>query len=238
MLVPDRYDDGGISGATLERPALKRLLADIEAQPRRRGGGLQDRPAQPLADGLRQAGRGVRPQQRHLRQRHAVVQHHHLDGPADAQHPALLRPVRARGDRRAHPRQVRGLPQEGHVDGRLRAARLRRQGPQAGRERGRGRDGPDDLRALRQDRLGDHAGARACEPRASPASRASWSTRATSTSCSTTGSTSARRCTRAWPIPASTRPSSARRSGTRCTPSCARARGSAPPAPGRRRRPC
>src|SRR5438552_8568423 len=32
VLVPDRYADGGISGATLERPALKRLLADIEAQ--------------------------------------------------------------------------------------------------------------------------------------------------------------------------------------------------------------
>jgi DNA invertase Pin-like site-specific DNA recombinase len=30
VLVPDHYDDGGISGATLERPALKRLLADIE----------------------------------------------------------------------------------------------------------------------------------------------------------------------------------------------------------------
>ena len=29
--LPDRYDDGGISGGTLERPALKRLLADIEA---------------------------------------------------------------------------------------------------------------------------------------------------------------------------------------------------------------
>ena len=29
-LVPDRYDDGGVSGATLERPALKRLLAEIE----------------------------------------------------------------------------------------------------------------------------------------------------------------------------------------------------------------
>jgi DNA invertase Pin-like site-specific DNA recombinase len=31
MLVPDRYDDGGISGGTLERPALRHLLGDIEA---------------------------------------------------------------------------------------------------------------------------------------------------------------------------------------------------------------
>ncbi|TPQ52670.1 resolvase, partial [Prosthecomicrobium hirschii] len=30
ILVRDRYDDGGISGGTLERPALQRLLADIE----------------------------------------------------------------------------------------------------------------------------------------------------------------------------------------------------------------
>jgi DNA invertase Pin-like site-specific DNA recombinase len=30
ILVPDRYDDGGFSGGTLERPALKRLLADVE----------------------------------------------------------------------------------------------------------------------------------------------------------------------------------------------------------------
>ena len=31
MLRPDHYDDGGISGGTMERPALTRLLADIEA---------------------------------------------------------------------------------------------------------------------------------------------------------------------------------------------------------------
>ncbi|MGH9784663.1 MAG: recombinase family protein, partial [Terriglobia bacterium] len=30
-LRPDRYDDGGFSGGDMERPALRRLLAGIEA---------------------------------------------------------------------------------------------------------------------------------------------------------------------------------------------------------------
>lgn len=30
-LLPDEYDDGGLSGGTLERPALQRLLGDVEA---------------------------------------------------------------------------------------------------------------------------------------------------------------------------------------------------------------
>jgi Resolvase, N terminal domain len=31
MVLPTLYDDGGYSGGTMERPALKRLIADIEA---------------------------------------------------------------------------------------------------------------------------------------------------------------------------------------------------------------
>jgi site-specific DNA recombinase len=31
IMLPDRYDDGGYSGATVQRPALERLLADIDA---------------------------------------------------------------------------------------------------------------------------------------------------------------------------------------------------------------
>jgi site-specific DNA recombinase len=40
-LVKTAYDDGGLSGGTMERPALRRLLADINGGDDRCGGGLQ-----------------------------------------------------------------------------------------------------------------------------------------------------------------------------------------------------
>jgi site-specific DNA recombinase len=135
VLVRDQYDDGGISGGTLERPGLQAAAGGHRGRAGRRGRGLQDRPPQPLAGRLRQAGRGVRPQRRDLRLGDAVVQHDHVDGAADAEHPALLRPVRARGDGRAHPRQGRRQPEEGHVDGRRPALRLPRREPEAGDRR-------------------------------------------------------------------------------------------------------
>jgi hypothetical protein len=134
LLVPDRYDDGGFSGGTLDRPALKRLLADIEA-------GKVDIVVVYKIDRLSRslmnffpAGRGIRRAQGHVYFGDTVLQYHDVDGSADTEYPALLCAVRTRGDRRAHPGQVRGLPQAGDVDGRLGPSRLRGQRPEAGRQ--------------------------------------------------------------------------------------------------------
>ena len=114
-LIRDPYDDSGFSGGTLERPALKQLLADIEeglidvvvvSKIDRLSRSLMD--FSKLVEVFDRAGVtfvSVTP----------VVQHHDLNGPAHAQHPSQLRPVRARGHRRAHPRQDPGLATEGHV---------------------------------------------------------------------------------------------------------------------------
>ena len=103
LALDDRYDDGGYSGGTLDRPALQRLICDIEA------GRVDtvvcykiDRLSRSLTDFAKLVDVFER-NSRHLRFGDAVVLHGDLDGPADTEHPAQLRPVRARTRRREDP---------------------------------------------------------------------------------------------------------------------------------------
>ena len=122
--VDDRYDDGGVSGGTMERPALKRLLEDIKA------GKVQtvvvykvDRLTRSLSD----FAKIVDVLDAHNASFVSVTQQFNTTtsmGRLTLKHAVVIRPVRARDRRRAHPRQDRGVEEEGHVDGRQRAARL------------------------------------------------------------------------------------------------------------------
>jgi site-specific DNA recombinase len=56
-LVPDRYDDGGLSGASLDRPALQQLLADVRAGTITIVAVYKVEPSHPLPRRFRQAGR-------------------------------------------------------------------------------------------------------------------------------------------------------------------------------------
>ena len=131
-LIKTDYDDGGFSGGTMERPALQRLLDDIRQK-------LidvvvvykVDRLTRSLVR-LRQDGGNVRRPRGLVRGRNPAVQHDHVDGPTDAQRPAVLRPVRTRGHRRADPGQDRGFKAQGHVDRRPRPTRLRSARPPVG----------------------------------------------------------------------------------------------------------
>jgi DNA invertase Pin-like site-specific DNA recombinase len=134
VLVRDQYDDGGISGGTLERPGLKRLLEDIED-------GLVDvvvvykidRLSRSLADFAKL----VEVFDRNGVTFVSVTQSFNTTTSMGrlTLNILLLRPVRARGDGRAHPRQGRRQPEEGHVDGRRAALRLPGREPEAGDRR-------------------------------------------------------------------------------------------------------
>ena len=92
-LIRSRYDDGGYSGGSTDRPDLQKLLDDIRS---RRIDVIVvykvDRLTRSLGR-LRQAGRTVRCPWRLVRLGDPAVQHHDLDGPADAQRAPVLCPV-------------------------------------------------------------------------------------------------------------------------------------------------
>ena len=110
---PGRYDDPAYSGGNLDRPALQKLLKDIEA------GQVDvvvvykiDRLTRSLADFAKLV--EIFDASRLVRRRHPAVQHHDLDGPADPQRASVLCSVRAGAGRpsacatRSRPRARKG----------------------------------------------------------------------------------------------------------------------------------
>ena len=123
-LIKTHYDDGGLSGGTLERPALQTLLADIAT---RKIDMVVVYKVDRLTRSLADFAKLVELFEAHGVSFVSVTQQFNTTtshGAADPQRAAVICPVRAGDRRRAHPRQVRGLPPQGHVDGRHHPARL------------------------------------------------------------------------------------------------------------------
>ncbi|MCU1274536.1 MAG: Resolvase domain protein [Bryobacterales bacterium] len=119
VALPESYDDGGFTGANMDRPALTKLLRAVEA------GELDcvvvykvDRLSRSLLDFTRMLSVFEKHKVK-LRCRHPAVQHQHLAGAADAQHPAFVCAVRARTDQRAYARQNVGGATQGKVGRRI-----------------------------------------------------------------------------------------------------------------------
>ena len=104
VLLPTVYEDAGISGGTLERPGLQRLLADIDA-------GLVeqivvykvDRLTRSLSDFAKLVER-LEAAGAVFRLGDSVLQHRDQHGTTDAAYAAVLRTIRTRGHGRADPR--------------------------------------------------------------------------------------------------------------------------------------
>src|SRR6202050_5606446 len=82
-VVPDHYDDGGFSGGTMERPALRQLLRDIQEHKIDTLVVYKvDRLTRSLMDFSKMIG-SLRCTRRELRLCHPAVQHTHIHGPPD-----------------------------------------------------------------------------------------------------------------------------------------------------------
>ena len=134
VALADMYDDGGLSGGTMERPALKRLLDDIKA------GKVQivvvykvDRLTRSLAD----FAKIVDVLDAHDASFVSVTQQFNTTTSMGRLTLNMLLSF-AQFEREIAGERIRdkiaASKTQGHVDGRQRAARLRRQGPQADRE--------------------------------------------------------------------------------------------------------
>jgi hypothetical protein len=123
QVLPLLYDDPGYSGGNMERPALKRLLADIVA---RKVDVVVVYKVDRLTRSLADFAKIVEIFDANAVSFVSITQafNDHLHGAADAQRAAVLCPVRARGHGRTHPRQDRRLEEERAVDGRPARARL------------------------------------------------------------------------------------------------------------------
>jgi len=124
IALSERYDDGGFTGANMDRPALAKLLLAVEA------GELDcvvvykvDRLSRSLLDFTRM----LSVFEKHKVSFVAVTQQfntQHIARTADAEHPAFVCPIRAGADRRANTRQDVGCAAEGKMGGRMPGARL------------------------------------------------------------------------------------------------------------------
>jgi hypothetical protein len=106
-LIRDRYDDGGFSGGSIDRPALAKLLDDVRARRVDVIVVYKGRPSDKVASRLRQACRSVRRTRRLVHLGDTSFQHYHQHGTSDPQHATVFCAVRARNYGRAHPGQSR-----------------------------------------------------------------------------------------------------------------------------------
>ena len=146
--LPQHYDDGGFTGGNMDRPALKRLLADIQA------GKIDcvvvykvDRLSRSLLD----FARILEIFETHGVAFVSVTQQFNTAtsmGRLMLNVLLVLRPVRTGDDQRADPRQDRRHPPQGEMVGRDAGAGLQRRRYETGGRQGRGRAGAADLQVV------------------------------------------------------------------------------------------